>query len=136
MSHTETPSLVAQEPSSFEVAVRDRSWDWLLELRRRLKVDLLLVDSRSSALLPASLGDHARLSGMLEHGEPALQSAIATSLKERVSQSLELGGLQVICVPIITDRNACGALLVGRLSPARQDPSASRAQLELVASWL
>ena len=136
MSNTETPSLVAPEPSSFEVAVRDRSWDWLLELRRRLKVDLLLVDSRSSVLLPAALGDDARLSGMLEHGEPALLSAIATSLKERASQSLELGGLQVICAPIITDRNACGALLVGRLSPARQDPSASRAQLELVASWL
>ena len=48
MSNTESSFLVAQEPSSFEVAVRDRSWDWLLELRRRLKIDLLLVDSRPS----------------------------------------------------------------------------------------
>ena len=37
---------------------------------------------------------------------------------------------------MITERNACGALLVGRVSPSRQDAVASRAQLELVASWL
>jgi hypothetical protein len=136
MSNTENSSLLAQEPSSFELAVRDRSWDWLLELRRRLKVDLLLVDNRPSVLLPA-LGDQvARLSAMLEHGEAAIVSAIAASIKERTSQALDLGGLQIICVPVITDRNACGALLVGRVSPARQDPGASRAQLELVASWL
>lgn len=136
MSNTESSFLVAQEPSSFEVAVRDRSWDWLLELRRRLKVDLLLVDSRPSALLP-TLGDQAaRLSSMLEHGEAPLVSMIATSIKERTSQALDLNGLQIICVPVITDRNAGGALLVGRASPHRQDPGASRAQLELVATWL
>jgi hypothetical protein len=136
MSNTENPSLVAQEPSSFEVAVRDRSWDWLLELRRRLKVDLLLVDSRPSVLLPTLTDQAARLSAMLEHGEGALLTAISASLRERASQTLDLGGLQIICVPVITERNACGALLVGRVSPSRQDTVASRSQLELVASWL
>ena len=136
MSNTENPSLVAQEPSSFEIAVRDRSWDWLLELRRRLKVDLLLVDSRPSVLLP-TLGDQAaRLSAMLEHGEGALLTAIGASLRERTSQALDLGGLQIICVPVVTERNACGALLVGRVNPSRLDATASRSQLELVASWL
>jgi hypothetical protein len=135
MSNTD-PSFVAQEPSTFEVALRDRSWDWLLELRRRLKVDLVLVDSRPSVLLPA-LGDQAaRLSAMVEHGESALLSAITSSLRERTSQALDLRGLQIICVPVIADRNVCGALLVGRSSPSRQDPGASRAQLEVVASWL
>ena len=136
MSNTENPSLVAQEPSSFEVAVRDRSWDWLLELRRRLKVDLLLVDSRPSVLLPTLTDQAARLSAMLEHGEGALLTAISASLRERASQTLDLGGLQIICVPVITERNACGALLVGRVSPSRQDAVASRSQLEFVASWL
>ncbi len=136
MSNTENLSLVGQEPSSFEVAVRDRSWDWLLELRRRLKVDLLLVDSRPSVLLPTLTDQAARLSAMLEHGEGALLTAIGASLRERASQTLDLGGLQIICVPVITERNACGALLVGRVSPSRQDAVASRSQLELVASWL
>ena len=85
MSNTENRSLVAQEPSSFEVAVRDRSWDWLLELRRRLKVDLLLVDSRPSVLLPTPGDQAARLSAMLEHGEGALLTAIGASLRERAS---------------------------------------------------
>jgi hypothetical protein len=136
MSNSENQSLVAQEASSFEVAVRDRSWDWLLELRRRLKVDLLLVDSRPSVLLPTSSDQGARLSAMLEHGEGALLTAISASLRERASQAIDLGGLQIICVPVITERNACGALLVGRVSPPRQDTAASRSQLELVASWL
>jgi hypothetical protein len=136
MSNTENLFLVGQEPSSFEVAVRDRSWDWLLELRRRLKVDLLLVDSRPSVLLPTFTDQAARLSAMLEHGEGALLTAITASLRERASQTLELGGLQIICVPVITERNACGALLLGRVSPSRQDAVASRSQLELVASWL
>jgi hypothetical protein len=124
------------QPSSFEIAVRDRSWDWLLELRRRLKVDVILVDSRPSILLPTLGEQAARLSGMLEHGDVSLLSMIATSIKERTSQALDANGLQIICVPVITDRNAGGALLVGRASPHRQDSGASRAQLELVASWL
>jgi len=136
MSTTENPSLVGQEPSSFEVAVRDRSWDWLLELRRRLKVDLLLVDSRPLVLLPTLTDQAARLSAMLEHGEGALLTAISASLRERTSQTLDLGGLQIICVPVITERNAGGALLVGRVSSSRQDAVASRSQLEFVASWL
>src|SRR5262245_20095983 len=57
MSNIHPPSLVAQEPSSFEVAVRERSWDWVLELRRRLKVDLLLVDGRSAVLVPTVHSD-------------------------------------------------------------------------------
>ena len=136
MSTTENPSLVGQEPSSFEVAVRDRSWDWLLELRRRLKVDLLLVDSRPLVLLPTLTDQAARLSAMLEHGEGALLTAISASLRERTSQTLDLGGLQIICVPVIMERNAGGALLVGRVSPSHQDAVASRSQLEFVASWL
>jgi len=136
MSTTENPSLVGQEPSSFEVAVCDRSWDWLLELRRRLKVDLLLVDSRPLVLLPTLTDQAARLSAMLEHGEGALLTAISASLRERTSQTLDLGGLQIICVPVIMERNAGGALLVGRVSSSRQDAVASRSQLEFVASWL
>jgi membrane-anchored protein YejM (alkaline phosphatase superfamily) len=53
MAVTDHSSPVAQEPSGFEVAVRARSWDWLLELRRRLKVDIQLVDDRLGRVLDA-----------------------------------------------------------------------------------
>ena len=92
MSNTENPSLVAQEPSSFEVAVRDRSWDWLLELRRRLKVDLLLVDSRPSVLLPTLTDQAARLSAMLEHGEGACcPQSVRRSRNARPRHSISAG---------------------------------------------
>jgi len=137
MSNTQSPSLVAQEPSSFEVAVRERSWDWVLELRRRLKVDVLLVDSRPAVLLPAVHGDQAvRITNLLEHEEPALLSLMATALRERASQSLELGSLHIICLPIIADRAAAGVLLVCRSMPQRQNLQSAKTQLELVASWL
>ena len=136
MSDTENLSLVAQEPSLFEVAVRDRSWDWLLELRRRLKVEMLLVDNRPAILLPTAPGDQAgSLFTMLEHAQAPLVSAVATTLRSRTPQFLEIGGLQVVCLAVAIDRGAAGALLVGRPVPARQDGS-SRGQLELVASWL
>jgi len=137
MSNTENPSPVAQEPSSFEVAIRDRSWDWLLELRRRLKVEMLVVDGRPAVLLPVASGDQpAVLLSMLEHAEAPLLSAIATALRSRTPQVLELHGLQIVCLAVAVDRGASGALLVGRTIPSRQDSVASRAQLELVASWL
>jgi hypothetical protein len=71
---TDNTSLVAQEPSAFEMAVRERSWDWLLELRRRLKVDLQLVDKRYAPLLPfTAAGATASVTGLLEPGDSPLR---------------------------------------------------------------
>lgn len=135
MSSLKSQLPVAQEPTLFEGAVRDRSWDWLLELRRRLKIELLLVDGRSSVLLPAR-DQAARLQGLLEQTEPALVSAISATLRSRSAQVVELGGLQAVCLAISLDRGEAGALLVGRTVPRGQDPRASRDQLQLVTSWL
>jgi len=137
MSNAQKPSPVAHEPSPFELAVRGRAWDWVLELRRRLKVDLVLVDGRSSIVLPTAPGDQsARLLSMLDHGEATLFSAISATLKERTPRTFELAGLQVVCAPVGIDSSALGVLIVGRTIPSRQDSHAARAQLELVGSWL
>ena len=40
----------------FGAAVRSRSWDWLFALRKRLNVELQLVDDGQAPLLPASGG--------------------------------------------------------------------------------
>ena len=137
MAVTDHSSPVAQEPSVFEVAVRARSWDWLLELRRRLKVDMQLVDTRHTPLLPFAASGHASsLSGMLEQGEPAVLSAISSALQSRVPQAVGLHGLQIICMALTIEPSTSGALVVGRLLPPGHDADASRAQLELVGSWL
>jgi hypothetical protein len=135
MSSIKNQLPVAQEPTLFEESVRERSWEWLLELRRRLKIELLLVDGRISVLLPKR-DQSARLQGLLEQSEPALVSAINGTLRSRTAHIVELGALQTVCLAISIDRGEAGALLVGRTVPPGQDPLASRSQLQLVASWL
>jgi hypothetical protein len=137
MAVTDHSSPVAQEPSGFEVAVRARSWDWLLELRRRLKVDIQLVDDRHTPLLPfAAAGPAPSLSALWEHREPVVISALSSALQTRVPQAVSWHGLQIICIALTVERSTSGVLVVGRMLPAGQDSEASRAQLELVGSWL
>jgi hypothetical protein len=131
------PSPVAQEPSGFELAVRARSWDWLLELRRRLKVDIQLVDDRHTALLPFAAGGPApSLSGLWEQRESVVVSGVTSALQTRVPQAVAGHGLQIICTPLTVERSPSGVLVLGRMLPHGQDSEASRAQLELVGSWL
>jgi hypothetical protein len=137
MAVSDHPSPVAQEPSGFEVAVRARSWDWLLELRRRLKVDIQLVDDRHTPLLPfAAAGPAPSLSGLWEQREPAVVSAVTNALQTRLPQAVAWHGLQIICMALTVERNTSGVLVLGRMLPPGQDSEASRAQLELVGSWL
>jgi hypothetical protein len=137
MAVTDHPYPVAQEPSGFEIAVRSRSWDWLLELRRRLKVDIQLVDDRHTPLLPFAAGGQApSLSGLWEQREPGIVSAVTSALQTRVPQAVVWHGLQIICMALTVERSASGALVLGRMLPSGQDSDASRAQLELVGSWL
>jgi hypothetical protein len=130
------PSPVAQEPSGFEVAVRARSWDWLLELRRRLKVDIQLVDDRQTPLLPFASGPAPSLSGLWEQREPVVVSAVTSAMQTRVPQAVTWHGLQIICLALTVERSTSGVLVLGRMLPHGQDSEASRAQLELVGSWL
>jgi hypothetical protein len=137
MAVTDHSSPVAQEPSGFEVAVRARSWDWLLELRRRLKVDIQLVDDRHTPLLPFAAGGPApSLSGLWEQREPVVVSAVTSALQTRIPQAVAWHGLQIICMPLTVERSTSGVIVLGRMLPPGQDSEASRAQLELVGSWL
>jgi len=137
MSNTQNRAPVAQEPTPFEVAVRERAWDWLLELRRRLKVDLILVDSRLEALVAAPAAESApSLAALLERSEAGLSAAIAGAIESRTTRTIEHAGLQMSCLAVAGPRGAAGALVVSRAPAARQDRGAARTQLELAASWL
>lgn len=130
-------SPVAQEPSAFETAVRERSWDWLLELRRRLKVDVQLVDKRYAPLLPfTASGSLVTVSSLLEQGEPALRAAVTAAVQTRHPQTLASHGLQIVCLSLTMERNASGAMAIARSLPQGQETEASGTQLQLVGSWL
>jgi hypothetical protein len=53
-----------------------------------------------------------------------------------VPQAVAWHGLQIICMALTVERSPSGVLVLGRMLPPGQDPEASRAQLELVGSWL
>lgn len=134
---TDSTSPVAREPSAFETAVRERSWDWLLELRRRLKVDLQLVDKRHVALLPfTASASTASVTGLLEPADSVLRTSLSNALQLRQPQSTALHGLQIICLPLTMERSSPGVLIIARALPASPDVESSRAQLQLVGSWL
>src|SRR5688572_14439510 len=137
MAVTDHSSPVAQEPSGFEVAVRARPWDWLLELRRRLKVDIQLVDERQTPLLPfAASGPAPSVSGLWEQRDAAVISAVTSALQTRVEQAVGWTGLQIICYALSVERSTPGVRVLARMLPPGQDSEASRAQLALVGSWL
>src|SRR5512145_3306610 len=114
MAVTDHSSPVAQEPSGFEVAVRARSWDWLLELRRRLKVDIQLVDDRQTPLLPFASGPAPSLSGLWEQREPVVVSAVTSAMQTRVPQAVTWHGLQIIGLALTVERSTSGVLVLGR----------------------
>jgi len=133
----ETSAVRAQEPTPLAIAIRDRSWDWLLELRRRLKVDLLLVDTRLAALWPTASGDQpAHVVALLERRDPTIVEGFTDALKERVARVIEVEGLQIACIPLTGNGVAPAALLLARGAPARQNLMAARSQLEMVGTWL
>lgn len=115
----------------FGAAVRSRSWDWLFALRKRLNVELQLVDDGQSPLLTASGGSvDALLSG------EGLRLAVSTALRTRTPQSAAADRMLTVIVPVTLDRVVSGALVVARRTSPEQPVENVRSQLELVGFWL
>jgi hypothetical protein len=125
------------EPSAFETIVRERSWDWLVELQRRLGVELQLVGVTLAPLLPHGLGGADALSTLISQPESPLHPALAATFRSRKPQALTVDGVQVVCGPLGAGRRAPGVLVVSRgASEAPDHADRVRERLELIASWL
>src|SRR5688572_22942596 len=125
----------------FGAAVRSRSWDWLFALRKRLNVELQLVDDGHSPLLTASGGG---VDALLS--EEGLRAAVSTAIRTRTPQAavaddikedgIKENRVQTVIVPVTLDRVVSGALVVARRTPSDQSLESVRNQLELVGFWL
>ena len=121
----------------FGSAVRSRSWEWLLALRKRLNVDLQLVDDGLAPLL--SVGGQtaaAAVDALLSEPVPGIRLAISTALRTRTPQAASVERLQTVIVPVTVDGSVGGALIVARRTPDTQAPERVRGELELVGFWL
>lgn len=117
----------------FGAAVRSRSWDWLFALRKRLNVELQLVDDSQSPLLTASGGG---VEALLAEEASGLRVAISTAIRTRTPQAAAADRVQTVIVPVTLDRVVSGALVVARRLPPDQALESVRSQLELVGFWL
>ena len=125
------------ETSAFETVVRERSWDWLLELQRRLGVELQLVGAPLVPLLPQRLGGAELISTLLASLDAPLQQVVSSAFRLRKAQTHTVDGVHVVCVAVGSGRRFPGVLVVARA--AAEPPNQAdrvRERLELIASWL
>jgi hypothetical protein len=122
--------------TQFGAAVRSRSWEWLFALRKRLNVDLQMVDDGQLPLLAAGAAATVPLDALLSDSAPGIRVAITTALRTRSPQAASVDRLQTVIVPITVEGAVGGALIVGRRTPESQAPERVRGELELVGFWL
>jgi hypothetical protein len=118
----------------FSAAARSRAWDWLFALRKRLNVDLQLVDDAQAPLLGESGG--AAVDFLLSEEGTNVRLAVATAIRTRTPQVAAVDRVQAVIVPVTLDREVSGALIVARRIADNQSLDDGRHQLELVGFWL
>ena len=123
--------------SQFDAAVRSRSWEWLLALRRRLNIDVEIVDETQLPLLGAAAAPLAtNLEELLASGVPGLRAALSTTMRTRTPQAVNVGWVQAVCLPLTMGRDVAGSLIVARRSGDDVAPERARGELELIGFWL
>ena len=118
----------------FGAAVRSRSWEWLFALRKRLNLELQLVDDGQAPLLSAG-GKSAAVDSLLSTA-PGVRLAVAAAIRTRTPQAASVDRLQTVVVPVTLDRVVSGALIVARRTGDDQPMERVRSELELVGFWL
>jgi GGDEF domain-containing protein len=125
--------------SQFGAAVRSRSWEWLFALRKRLNVDLQLVDDAQTPLMTVSGSGTGREAGgetLLSGEAPGVRLAISTAIRTRTPQAASVDRLQTVVVPITLDRVVNGALLLARRTQDDKPLDKVRSELEFIGFWL
>jgi len=121
----------------FDAVVRSRSWEWLLALRRRLGVDLQIVDDAQRPLLPSTDAPVAvALEPLLASGAPAVRQALSTAVRTRTPQALGVEGVLLVLFPLTIGRAVDGALVLAKRTPEGKPAERTRGELELVGVWL
>jgi hypothetical protein len=135
MSPTDV-SLFADR-ARFDAAVRSRSWEWLLALRRRLGVDLQIVDdAQRPLLLPTDAPAEAALERLLASGAPGVRQALSTAVRTRTPQALGVEGVLLVLFPLMIERTVDGALVLANRTQQGTPLERTRGELDLVGLWL
>jgi hypothetical protein len=119
--------------------VRGRSWQWLVELGRRIGIDLQLVDTRGTLVSPAPAMKTSALATLLEAAPAPVMAAIREAISLRQPQFVSVKSRQIVCVPLTVNGIVRGASVTARVAGAtgtEPGDQAFRGQLEAVGTRL
>ena len=136
MPNPEPSSLTPISPGSHDL-LRGRSWEWLLDLRRRLNVGVQIVDPALGTVLPrVDNGVAIALGHALETMPPPLRTALTAAIQSRTPHAVVLDTLHLHCFPLAVDRAVVGVLVAAREGLSGADTERTRGELELIGSTL
>jgi hypothetical protein len=118
--------------------VHNSVWPYLLEVHRRLKVSIELVDENLTPLL-SSQGDRSLLDAgrAFDRIEEPFKEAIARSMQSLQPEVLGLETSPAVCVPVIGRAGvAVGAVLVTSTVVPRTSDRDGAAKLVRIGTWL
>jgi hypothetical protein len=121
------------KPSNLESAVHQQSWEWLVDLSRRLDIGVELIDEGrvplfSVAPTPAA----AELRRRLQTSETVLTAAVADCLHSLAPVSVRVDHIQVTCFRMPLD----GVLLLGQEATDEEVADETDNGFELIGGWL
>lgn len=128
------PLNTSRQESDLATTVRLHSWAWLFQLRRRLNVDVQIVDRDGLPLLHEA---SEPIGGI--YGQSELAGLVGRALQSHAAETTRIGDTLVTCVSLATSSQNAegGAVVVTRaLSPDSEETSETRREIELIASWL
>jgi hypothetical protein len=121
---------VSPDPTRFAMTLRRHSWAWLVQLKRRLNVEVQIVDARGYPLLP----DQA-VPAVLHR--PEVLAVIEQAAHSGQLKSVDVPQMHAICAALALHGATGGVLLVSReLAAASDNRSDAVHELGLLTSWL
>lgn len=120
--------------------VHSRAWNPLLEILQRLDIVIELVDENLTPFLPTLGGRTAsemrRI--LVRLGNESLRAAIGRSMTFHKPELVTLGGVNIVCVPIVGARRGAVAttLLLAAERPEHLVGFGHESELERIGLWL
>jgi hypothetical protein len=117
------------EGSALERAVRERSWEWLVDAAARLQVAFELTDERLAPMLPPGPGSSAAALRHVLSSDAALRAAVLHAGRSPIPVSVD--GFDAIALQPLD-----GLVLIVAQAAAEQSPAHDRQALSAIGRWL
>ena len=121
------------QPSELEAAISQQSWEWLLDVARRLEVAIEVIDARDVPLLPIpSTPIATAIRRIVAAPSASLNAAISNVRRSGTPTSFAVDGFHGLCVGL----SSPGVLLIARTLVRDESAAECLEDLGCLAAWL